>query len=671
MKVFAKAISISLFVFVAFGVAILLLLGLQAALLVASIALTYLLFDSLLSNDIFDSRAYKTVVAIFLYFVILQSVVLSLWFVSHEFPLHLAVSVTFAILVLSCLVRWRITRPQHLSRFKATSIPALTAGDSVALTVAILITLVTLIGPVRNARADNHGHIPAATILNFIDTSLDDASQLSMVNDRVQLDRGVLYKSDRAQYVALGSTLTYPTGWHSANVAVMQAADRGMRVGGPSVAGYVMSKIFWYFVLLYLFSRFVLIVSRPFFKKSAKYGNASRAALYTWLLGVVLFFAFYMLIEQFREGFYTFVPELIALLIAGALLVQRSVDRQSKTLNPYRSLTPLVVVTVGAFLAWILALPALLLSIAAAYLLTPQFKGFWQNTKSSLLAIWPFAPIITLGILSSLCQLVLTTSSSARSFKSGIDDPGGISIHNEWYFLFIAVGILLFYWFARRHKKRVEELSVLLFGLLAFATFIYLFQAATLGHIDYYTYKTLNVAIIIALPLAIAGWLGLLDEISTGLSPVTRLSFYGLALLGLPLCLGLNPTNGSTVAYLHSGRGFSNKEIIFMYQSLDDRARTNYKDRTQDVVIYRPGETGHSIVASNILRSIQPVDSCDSKVFDALATDNERGIITAVKTCTIPNAHLTIATTSKAAPTLKSLIETTKLQSRIAVKIVN
>ncbi len=651
-------------VFVLLGLALFLTIGLQIVAVMLSIAATYWLLKPALSKHLFDSVFYRIIITIFGYFVILQSVILSVWFINHNFPLHLAVYVTLGLLGLS--IAWlSYLRKGKKDGAESSTGSYFSGADGLAVGITVLIVAVTIVGPIRNARIEYHGQVPISTVINFMDTSIDDTNHLSRINDRLQLDRGVLYKTNLTGYVVLGDSIsTYPPGWHAANAAIMRAFDPHVAVGGQSIIAYVISKTFWYLILLYLFARFIFMLHRRL------HGTGQGYLPYVWLTGTTIFFAFYMLIEQYREGFYSFVPELISLLIAGPLLLQLGSDKLSQPDNKFRSLMPLLLTTTGATLTWVLAMPALLFAIVVASLAGSDIKQLLLNIRGSLKALRLFAPLVVFAVLSILCQLLLLRAGSSRSFSAGVNDPGAISIHSSWYFAFIVAGLILFYLGVQKERKSVQELTLLLAGLFGFATFIYIFQMATINHIEYYTYKTLNTGVIIGLPMAIIGWLWLLRNIQSRQSYITKLALSGTFLVGLPLCLGLNPVNASTLGYIHANkRAFTGKELTFIYNSLNERAAINFRYRGEDVVaFYTPGMYGHNVIGTNLLRSIQHIDPCENHVFSAILADDEQKIITDVKRCSIPRQHLTIITSQQEEPHLASLVAASGLDYRISVE---
>src|ERR1017187_7432417 len=237
--------------------------GYQAVVLFLSLALTYVIFEPKLSSKIFTSHFYKLVVSIVIYGAVLQSTILFVWLFDHNFPLNYSVDLAAFLLLIG--FGWeKLVRHQLFTRNKKLKI--ITYPDTLALILGILIIVRAVGAPVAKSIKDyGYVNIPAIAT-DYINTNVDDASHLSRVNDRLQLNRGVIYKSDQTRNVVLQDTISiYPPGWHSANALLITSLDPGIKVGGQSLVAYVITKIFWLFVTVFclvrvVFDLFVLLL---------------------------------------------------------------------------------------------------------------------------------------------------------------------------------------------------------------------------------------------------------------------------------------------------------------------------------------------------------------------------------------------------------------------------
>jgi hypothetical protein len=654
------------------GISLLLILGLLVfggfgtVFLLISIVITYLLLNNYLSDSVFDTRFFRVIVAVVLYFIILQNAILSVWLVHHNFPLNQAIFASTLLLGVSYAIGLFSKDWQGFP--KRLSLRVFSTSDAYSVLLALLIVLLVLAGPVRNALHQHKLGIPALTI-SYINTSLDDSSHLSLLNDRLQLNRGVFYKTNVAQLVVHQNlTTSYPTGWHSANAAAIKALDPGIRVGGQSAIAYVITKIFWLFVLVYLFCRVTISLFSLLLKSETR--NLTVQS-YIWIVASSLFFAYYILLEQFKEGFYNFIPVLIGQLIILALLLQLGNDRdvKNKTFKyGFRALLPLVIALTGVALAWILLLPAgiivLLVAIFAplreAKTLKP-LQGLWLQLRSQVI-------IFALAALAILIQSKVITAGSSRSFRQGIDEVGSITAHSVWYFIFAITGVMLFYGLLSIKVRITEQLLPYIVSLLASILFIYLFQIVTVHHTEYYFVKTLNTLMIIAIPVAITGWGLLLRLIALRYGYVNSIFMScGLVFL-LPLIIGIEPLNTSNLGYIKGDRGFTFTEDSYMYKNMAERAKVNIASRRTDTIFFTPGLTDHNIIATNIIRSIQPVDTCDDKMFTQLLKDNVNGLFDTVSKC--QSSHLTIVTSPQTYDVLRNLVSDRNLNNKVTIQAV-
>ena len=648
------------------SIVLLVLCGHEAVVLFLSLVMTSVLLESYLSVVVFNSRIYRFIVSTVAYFTILQTVILSMWVFNHNIPLNYSLDITAVVLILSLLTSY-FTKNKAVPKTELNVVKNLTYIDLVSIGVSLLILIAVLAVPVVHS-VRRQGHLDVgSTVENYVNTGLDDSSHLSRINDRLQLNRGVLYDSNVTPYVVFQNTIsTYPPSWHSANAVLIKSLDPNIKVGGQSLIAYVLTKIFWLFVLVYCFARVTFTVFSVFVKRT------SRKRLFSdhlWLTGSIFFFSYYALLEQFKEGFYNFIPLLISNVLCLALLIQLGIDKGNKERPSirYRALLPLTIMLTSATLSWFLVVPAVL--VAMAFAVYDPLVFSLRNTRKIVFDIWvqlrTQSHLFLLCAASILVQTIVITAGSSRSFSEGVNDPGAISLHSSLYFAFIVIGVLLFYGIMPRKLRSAREIAPYLISLLGMALFIYVFQILTIGKPEYYYFKTLNTVIIVALPLAIVGWLMLTKLAFSGLDQLTTLALSAGLLICLPLVIGINPLNTSNVGYVLGKREFSASEDAFIYNNLSNRAKVPLSQRTEDVIFFTPDIIGHNIVGTNILRSIQPVDSCDAKIFAALEVNNEPALLKSLSTC--ESAHMTIVTRPAFYKTLRSDIAAHHISNKVTV----
>jgi len=617
-------------------VAILLALGLNATVILFSLVICYKLLKKSLSVKLFSSKLFIYVITLIFYFSVLQISVLLAWLVSHDFPLDKIALFTFAILVLSLIWKNNIdSKKTENKKLKEKDPRTIVFYDYVSLFIAFIIVCLVVVGPIKNS-INNYSAINKKSIaIDLINSGLDNSNHLSLVNDRVQLNRGVLYKTNVSRYVVFGNIISsYPPGWHSANVIIIKSLYKNIKVGGQSLLAYNYAKLFWFFVLVFCFCRSIFGIIG--FLRSDKFKVRGYAiCCYVWMASIISFFSYYMLLEQFKEGFFGFVPVLFSMLLLIPLLIQLSDNAINNQKTPFKGLLPLVLLSTSIILSWFLILPAFIL--IALYLLSAPINTL--GIKLTLLEFYLYMKkyIIFVFVVSAsiITQFLLLSAPGSRTFQEGVNDPGAITMHSNWYFVFVVSGIMLFYYLLKRQQKKyVSGLTVLLAALLLNIFFIYIFQILTINKPEYYFFKSLTTVMIIAAPMAIIGWLLFFRLLAQGL---TLLSSVGLA-IGFTVCMvvsvGIEPINTSNLSFIKGSRSFTNNENIYIFDSINNRSLINVKTRTTDVIMFTPGEVAHNIVGTNILRSIQTVDDCDGKIFDSLQKDNETLLLLAIDGCT-------------------------------------
>lgn len=647
------------------SVGLLILASLNAAIIFLSLWLAYSILSNYISRQLFNSRSYRVVAAIVMYTVIFQAVMLVAWLFDHNFRLSWVAFAAFALF----FICWLTLRSTPLGK-PDSRLPLATfnQADLYSVILALIIVFLVLVGPIEKAvRAHAKIDLPTLTE-SYIDTSLDDSSHLSLLNDRLQLDRGVFYKTNVQQYVVHQNLISsYPAGWQSVNAAIIKAVDPNIQVGGQSATAYLLSKIFWLFILVYLFCRSITVFYIVFIRDKFLWRSSDQV----WLVGAGLFFAYYILLEQFKEGFYNFIPVLICQLLTLVLLLQLGQETKSIAGSPtyrIRSLFPLSLSLAGAVLAWTLVAPAALFPIALAiYYLLKGLRApaagrlLWRQLRFSVV-------FVALAVLAVLIQTKVLTSSTSRTFSQGINDPGSITQHSPWYFGLTAIGLLLFFGLGARLFKIVEHVTAFIVGLLTFVVFIYMFQIISVHTTRYYFTKNLNVLMVLIVPIALVGWLMLIKLVGERYTGAGKFFLGASSVLLLPLVIGIDPINTSDLGYVKGDRGFSFNENAYMYNSMSARAKVPITDRQSDVIFYTPGQRDHNIVGTNIVRSIQPVDSCDNQQFTDLLNDNEPGLLRTIAAC--QRSPLTIVTNNDSYRPLVLMIKSASLNNKVKVVAV-
>lgn len=658
MSYFRKK-GVGLIVTAFFSIILFALSGPAIATVFLSLLMTHQVVSKYLGKQTFDSLVFRFILSLIVYITILQFSVLAVWIISRDFPLDKIVYVNTFVVFVSYIFERFFGSESQVQRAKS-----ITISDILAVFIAIFIIGLIALVPLKNSLAFYKKPNLAPLMSDYINTSLDDSSHLSRINDRLQLNRGVLYKSSVVNQVVHQNTIgTYPPGWHSANAVIMKAVHPEIKVGGQSLFAYVVSKFVWLFILVFCFCRVIFELARLLTKKVT---DKLQTADLVWLTGSGLFFAYYLLIEQFKEGFYGFIPLLIYQLLALVFLLQlgQNQDKENSRSMP-RPLFLLLLMFLGAALSWILVLPAV--AIALLLIVFYPFKPVdWLNIIGNLWSQFKYqAHIITLAVMAMLVQIIVITGDSSRTFREGVNDPGAITAHSDWYFLVVLAGIILFYILVSNANKVARQITPYLVSLSGVALFIFFFQYLTINKTEYYYTKTLNTVLIVAVPIAITGWFLLVRILVDKFESITA-TFLSVGLvICLPLIIGLEPLNTSNLSYVQGKRAFSRYENTFMYDDMSKRAEVPVRERQADTIFYVPNEQGHNIIGTNIIRSIQKIDDCDGRIFYQLLANNETTLFDAIENC--QTSPLTIVTRPESLVHISTLVNERHLDDRVTI----
>jgi hypothetical protein len=500
-------------------------------------------------------------------------------------------------------------------------------------------------------------------ILDYMNMGTDDANHIGMISDRLNLNRGVLYNTDATPHLVKPSaTNSYPPGWHSANSVLINSVAPYAKSGEEVVWAYVISKFFWFFILVYLlikttFSLYALSIGRGTHKKGM--------INVVFISSVLAFFIYYSVMEQFKEGFYSFIPELISVLLLGLFIFQSRLDKDTYSFNSpmrHRTLLLLVLAVIGGTLSWFLVAPALGLAAIAALLSDRLFSRRLRLTASGnnfVTEIWKCSPLLIIGVTAVALQLYLITSGTARSPEGALNEQGAITLHSSWYYLIILTGIIASYVLYNRKKYllRLTETSVLIGLILGLSLFIYAINLRSVGQPQYYFFKTLGAAMILAIPLAIIGWTDVMNRVGAGSSVLQRLaiafSMFSLLVLGV----GLQHPNVLSLDYLRGDRTFSPKENAAIIDILDKQGSKAYNEAEVDTVAFIPEQPAYNIIGSTIFTLNLRPTPCHEVVMKIGMTGDLKKFEDTLKSCPNDKRGLTIATRKSALSALKNELQ--------------
>ena len=546
MIFFGKQVSNIPIIFSSLAIITSILLGSPNIIIITiSLVILFKLFSPLPSKVVFDSYLFTIILIFFSYIILLQCTVLISWLISHDFSLSYTPLLLFGFI----LVMYLYNHLLHKKDVKIIPIKdnrkIVNVQDILSLSVATIIIFLIAIPPMIQAR----DYSESTFAMSIINGNVDDSSHLGLVNDHLQFGKGVIFHSDATDKTRTGSF--YPAGWHSISAVLIKTFNPTIETGSASLIAYSIQKLFWVFILTYLFSRVSFTIYR--FLSNSKL----KAASYIWTTAAILFFSFIMLLPISKEGFYSFLPQLLSAMLALPILAQICLEKDTKL--SYRSLPFLLIICLGGCLAWLLPLPAFALAVLLVIIrlvinrkVKIIFKNIYKIIKDNLIVL-----ILLFSALITQLLIMGANKENSVSFINGILLDGGITMYNNFLYIFICVGFLASLLLASaKAKKNIHLLIYLVVSILLFCSFLYLVQLILIGRNAYYFYKTLDILIMVSLPFCIAGFGLIIKNICNKEQITLAISLSIMILASSAIIIGLDR---STLGYASGYRAFSSQ----------------------------------------------------------------------------------------------------------------
>jgi len=623
------------------------------AAIVVSLYLTYQLISRCLSRDIFDSAVFIILITPFFYALLLQCIALMAWVFNHNFPLLAAApACVLFLLVLNALTTRSLKRMTTPSA--KTKVRFAPAADLVAIMIATLIITCIAILPLITTKTMN-----PASILNSINGNVDDLAHIQLLNDRVQFDRGILFHTNIS--TTFRSSATYPSGWHSANAILVKAVNPGIEPGLDTVMAYVVTKFFWFFVLVYVFVRSAFVFA-------GKHERGPKAplirAVLLAILSLITVIAF--LVDMFGSGFYSFFPQLTSLLLLMLVALQLKQPGDLPALE--KTLPMAAILVISGSLTWLLLLPAVLLAgavVVALYIKGSRLSQVLRRISGSIFAYLPL--YILLGGALLVQYYVIAADKTSVSFLHAIVLPGGTPTYTNFVYLLIAIGVALcLARIVREARFALNSNLIIMACLLALASVFYGIQLHFTGQLAYYYFKVMTAVVVLAVPIAIAGFIWTIERISNDYMYSTMIVtgvFFSLLLLP-------QIAVGATIRYLSGHRDISPQTQQSVYAGLQATLATTYNQPSY-TIYFIPGKAAESDFATMALKTNKPSSTCFDtarRVFNFTAnpaehTDDIRADCGGLD-------KLEVLTNQETISELKSTVAAASLEKIITVRLI-
>ena len=465
--------------------------GPNLALLGLSFFLTYKLAMRIVSAKIADSNVFVAVISIFFYVLMLQSVSLVTWLLSHSFPLSLNIFFTFLFITTVYVFLRRYPVIARRRKF--------VTGDMISIGV-VLVTLVIFVGlPVRNTNI--HDKSGLLVLANY---NVDDGGHLGLLNARLQYNVATTVDNKADTSAQQNGGVSYPAGWPAANAAIIQAFAPSIQVGSSTLIAYILIKIFWLVVLVFVFTRSIFALYGLFAAKPLQLPSLA------WISISATLFTAWFLVDPFFYGFFSFIPQLITIPLFILSLIQLTTLGKKSEKLLLTMMVP-IILCIGAALSWFLLFPVFIAALSLCLINRAtqiSLKAVLKELTLSISRYLVFYVVIILSLFSQL-YIVLSTSSTGASTTliHSLLLNGGINIYPASLYTVIAVGVILFLALIviKNHIDKLKAVLNYAVAMLGFASFIYAIQLYKINENFYYYFKTLNTVTIVGIMFAIVG----------------------------------------------------------------------------------------------------------------------------------------------------------------------
>ena len=557
---------------------------------------SYFIFRRILSPKLFQSKLFVAVTSLVAYTGLLQIVT----YVARIFidDLTLLASPSISQLLLSAGVI-------GVLGCKAPKIPMAKIIDIAALAAALLFIGMTSILPLRHA--ENTGGDNAIALINV---GPDDSAHISILNDRLQYKKAVITEAV-ADGVARHNHAGYPAGWHNANAIFILSINPTIQTGYDSMVAYIISKLFWVGLLVYLLgSASAFLLTRSGRKWLASY----------WVFLSSLLFAIWFIADSMETGFYNYLGILTTIPLGVLAMAQLAASRSFQS-----SLWGLVLpicLTATITLSWLLVAPILIIASLLFFLRSIKPKDVWNNLKNkqNWIPLTYVVFLVAILALSFVSQLRLTQIGTENlGFVGTLLVPGGIAIYPTGLYVALLAGCAPFFYLLLRSKKAkdpvfttIETTILLLTIAFGFTACIYMIQQYYAKELSYYFYKTLNISLFIVMVIVIAGTTRLIAKSST--PPLLTAGLITLSILGASLTLYPEPRFVNYVRNNHHTTPAVSKLIEAKLRTT--YSQKEYLNNSVDVVMTPKGYPVIPQIAIYLLRTNKPYSTCYQQAYE-------------------------------------------------------
>lgn len=562
-----------------------------------SVYVLYEILKNILNNKLFNSKFLKISIIFFCYVILLQCTVLLAWLINNNFPLDYTTLLLLSFLIITCFYNEKVIKykPEKINN----DLKKINIQDIISILVAIFIVAIIALPPLYNT---NNSNRLSVFLISNTSSSSDDSSHMMFLNDNIQFNIGVIHKS-YAENHTRGSGF-YPSTWSAVSAVFVKTFNSKITAGKDTLIAYLILKLFWIFVLSFFITRISFGITNYFNKNKLRYVSIFSSTIISTL------FCYLFVVPFSMEGAYSFIPQIISIIILIPLLIQFGFEKSKESF-------PLVIIFgIGGCLAWFLSLPAFFMAIVAiaVYISANKmaeitFRNIYKLIKYCL----PLTFIVIIAIVIQFLLITLSKSSDSVSLINGLLLEGSRTAHSEIYYLFYFIGFIIFYLSIKQKKSKcLYPILFLITSLLCYVGFIFTIQNCALNKSQYYYFKLFDVLLCVLVPICISGFVISINRFSKQRGRITEILIS--IILVMLLFQILDRDTGYRLYYLGGSRTINNKISKIIIDELSNNSSIkNYYKKEYTIFYTSPNAKIQNKHSSKFLRN-KPLSKCNNQL---------------------------------------------------------
>lgn len=567
-------------------------------------------------------------IILFALIALIQVTSIALWVLHLPASTFTYGTVALVIVLLCLLVRYKKTKVLFLKdtlRFSKI--------DILIVTPALLITSAFWVRVILPKNSDD------IAIVQSITHGMDDATHLGIFGALLRTDGTLLTRpAEKSEMVNAGNA-SYPMGWHvSMSTLASSVYDFDNKPVSHQLIAYFYAKLFSLFSALLAFSIFLFVL---YGLLKAHLNTIIEKLLFSI---VALFIPFLLILPLYFEGFFSYLPVLVYLLIFTSLITDNT-KKQATSTDIIMGL-----LAAASALTWVLTAPILI----AAFV----FKRYRDVKKIRHLPL-SFYYGLVIGLTAFLAQVRILLAANSN-VAGTIVNEGGITNPNH-LLLFVALISFAYLLTTKAHASIAKALgfvvipgALLLLGVMAMVSL-------SSPVLTYYYYKLQVIILLLLLPIAC---ILLIQKVLETTRRQWQQQLSSLVTILLILGLSIPSIVGFEYVANINNRAINNilsdqDARFILSQSLN---RPFDKSNTRIISFY-PDQPPRTILNSQLARQSYPSERCDQTVFQDAYDQKPQKLASDIRACYKDDVKILINTNPAGATLLKKEFGTSSIDT--------